>query len=53
MKYSITWKETRSIEIEAKNKEDAIEIIKLGEFDEAEVYSVEVDLSSIEAKEVK
>ena len=53
MKYIVSWDEVRSIEVEAKNEDDAKEIIKLGEFDEAEVHSNRVDLLSIEAKPFK
>ena len=51
--FRITWLENRSIELDAESKENAIELVKRGEFDEVETYSNGVDLATIEAEEVE
>ena len=49
MNYLVSWKEERSIIIDAINKEEAIGIVRSGDFDQNEVNSVEVDMDSFEA----
>ena len=46
--YRVYWNETRSTIINAENEEEAIELVKQGEFEEKEVNSEGVDLSSVE-----
>ena len=48
MKYKIIYNQAMLIEIEAYNEEEAIEIVKSGEFDEADVENNGIDLASIE-----
>jgi len=48
MKYQIIYNQAMIIEVEAKNEEEAIEIVKSGEFDEADVDNNGIDLSSVE-----
>lgn len=48
-KYVVSWSENRSIILEANSPEEAEEKVKSGEFDEKDVESDSVDLSTVEA----
>jgi len=48
-KYVVSWTEERSIIIEAESGGEAEEIVKSGEFEEKDVISDGVDLSTVKA----
>ena len=51
-KYRVIFDEVKQVIIEAENKEQAEEFVKMGEFDNNEVENLSIDLESVRAEEI-